>query len=220
MLRCFLFALIAFTFIATDANAFSHHPQRHYRQHYATSVVSQRGHVASPHSDGVGEVVAHPTDCPRTLFCGCGAARELGLSDRSLWLVKNWYQFPRASAAPGMAALWGSWHVAVIRAVHGDGTATVYDANSGAGLTRVHSISLAGLAIVDPHSVRGEPTFASFPPVLAAERRVAMRISYRRRAVARNASYRNWRAYHRSDTGSRQREWREARVKATTSFWH
>jgi hypothetical protein len=111
------------------------------------------------------QIVAHPFGCPRTLFCGCGAARELGLSDQSLWAVKTWYKFPRAAAAPGMALLWGERHVAAIRAVHGDGTVTVYDANSGGGLTRVHRISLNGLVVVDPHAGHhGEPTFASFPP--------------------------------------------------------
>ena len=112
------------------------------------------------------QVVAHPVGCPRTLFCGCGAARELGLSDPSLWAVKAWYQFPRAAAAPGMALLWGERHVAAIRAVHDDGTVTIYDANSGGGLTRIHRISLAGLVVVDPHAGHhGQPTFASFSPI-------------------------------------------------------
>jgi hypothetical protein len=111
------------------------------------------------------KIVAHPIGCPRTLFCGCGAAKELGLSDQSLWAVKTWYKFPRAAAAPGMALIWGERHVAAIRAVHGDSTVTVYDANSGGGLTRVHRISLNGLVVVDPHAGHhGQPTFASFPP--------------------------------------------------------
>jgi hypothetical protein len=135
---------------------------------HAAAAVTSRAVASSAE-----QIVAHPLGCPRTLFCGCGAARELGLSDPSLWAVKTWYKFPRAAAAPGMALLWGERHVAAIRAVHGDGTVTVYDANSGGGLTRVHRIPLNGLVVVDPHAGHhGEPTFASFPPA-AQERATA-----------------------------------------------
>jgi len=127
--RLFLLALIGVALVSTDASASKYSHRTHSLRHYAS---------------GGGEVVAHPAKCPHSSFCGCGAARELGLSDRSLWLVRSWYRFPRAAAAPGMAALWGTRHVAIIREVHGDGTATVYDANSGGGLTRVHRVSLAG----------------------------------------------------------------------------
>ena len=164
--------LITLTFIITNANAFTDHARHHYRPLYRTvtaasiprthtSLHAVSGTYAVSGSDD--QIVAHPIGCPRTLFCGCGAAQELGLSDPSLLSVKSWYKFPRAIAAPGMALLWGERHVAAIRTVHGDGTATVYDANSGAGLTRIHRISLAGLVVVDPHvGHHGEPTFASF----------------------------------------------------------
>jgi hypothetical protein len=107
---------------------------------------------ASRYAMGGGEIIQHPAGCPVRLFCGCGASIEVfGHSVRDLWLVSNWYRFPRAAPAAGMAVLWGTHHVAVIRQYFGDGTALLYDANSGKGLTRVHRIRIAGLAVVDPH---------------------------------------------------------------------
>lgn len=98
-----------------------------------------------------GQIVAHPVGCPARLFCGCGASIEVfGHSIRELWLAANWLVFPRAAPAPGMAVVFGRHHVAIIRQYHGDGTATLYDANSGNGLTRVHRVRIAGLTIVDP----------------------------------------------------------------------
>lgn len=152
------------TYAPPHGVAFNHYrPTAFHRYRTNTLPHATAGsHVVSSTEE---QIVAHPAGCPRTLFCGCGAARELGLSDPSLWAVKSWYRFPRAAAAPGMALIWGERHVAAIRLVHSDGTATVYDANSGGGLTRVHRISLNGLVVVDPHAGHhGEPTFASFPP--------------------------------------------------------
>jgi hypothetical protein len=170
MLRLSLFAGIAVVFVATDANAATHQHSRHaYHLSHNAYQHSHGGHWRQ-NAFGGGEVVAHPAGCPSTSFCGCGAARELGLSDRSLWLARSWYRFPRAAAAPGMAALWGTRHVAVIRAVNGDGTATVYDANSGGGLTRVHRVSLAGLTIVNPN---GGSTLASHEPMRLRQRYAA-----------------------------------------------
>jgi hypothetical protein len=102
---------------------------------------------------GGGQIVQHPAGCPAQLFCGCGASIEaFGHSVRDLWVVSNWYQFPSAAPAAGMAVLWGTRHVAIIREYFGDGTAMLYDANSGNGLTRVHRRRIAGLAVVDPHA--------------------------------------------------------------------
>ena len=174
MLARSLFAVVApvALVLATNADALPNQFHRYEASHRIAVVNRARAnglvHPAVPSHLFTGaeaQIVAHPVGCPRTLFCGCGAARELGLSDPSLWAVKAWYQFPRAAAAPGMALLWGERHVAAIRAVHDDGTVTVYDANSGGGLTRIHRISLTGLVVVDPHAGHhGQPTFASFPP--------------------------------------------------------
>ena len=40
--------------------------------------------------------------------CGCEASRiAFGQPVRDLWLVSNWYRFPRTSAHVGAAAIWG-----------------------------------------------------------------------------------------------------------------
>ena len=119
-----------------------------------------------------------------------------------------------------MAALWGGRHVAVIREVHGDGTATVYDANSGGGLTRVHRVSLAGLTIVDPHG-GGASTVVSRQPEPIAQRRIGVRVTYRQRPSTRNALAENWPAYRPDgEQHSRGRTWRVARAESSVGFWH
>jgi len=102
-------------------------------------------------SYGGGQIVAHPSGCPRSAFCGCGAAvRLFGRPVRSLWLVANWFRFPRTAPAPGMAAV-RKHHVMVLEADLGGGIWRVYDANSGGHLTRVHARSIAGYRIVNPN---------------------------------------------------------------------
>ena len=114
----------------------------------ARRMVAHISHVAS-----ATQVVSHPEGCPRSQFCGCGVSvRVFGSPVRDLWLVQNWYRFPRAQPAPGNVAILGLRHVAYILETFGDGTATLYDPNSGGGLTRVHRVSLRGWAVVDPRS--------------------------------------------------------------------
>jgi hypothetical protein len=244
-------ALIALTFIITNAYAFTYHVRHYYRPLYRTltavsiPLTQTSSHAVSVSNTVTGsndQIVAHPAGCPRTLFCGCGAAQELGLSDPSLLSVKSWYKFPRAIAAPGMALLWGERHVAAIRAVHGDGTATVYDANSGAGLTRIHRISLAGLVVVDPHvGHHGEPTFASFSPPHVEEQPSSIRVAdhheerkvvsyahtpvlhllvthmaYRHRLNARVANG----AAYRNAAREAQNAWHEVRAQSASGYWH
>lgn len=97
-------------------------------------------------------VVANPEGCPRTAFCGCGAAlRVFGHQVRRLWLAANWFGFPRAAPAPGMVAV-RRHHVFVLETQLERGLWLVYDANSGRHLTRVHVRSIAGYTIVNPHS--------------------------------------------------------------------
>jgi hypothetical protein len=217
MLRLSLFALIGIVSISTDASASTHHSRQHHHRHAGVAAASYRTHSWHRVAYGGGEVVAHPANCPTTLFCGCGAAHALGLSDRSLWLVRSWYRFRRAAAAPGMAALWGTRHVAVIRAVNGDGTATVYDANSGGGLTRVHRVSLAGLTIVDPH---GGSVRAASEPMPQRHHAPAERIASRRQTfawyAAASSAYRSARSarYRYPPEGT----WREARADMFVSF--
>ncbi len=128
-------------------------------QHQTDRRESNQEAKAPRYANASGQIVQHPAGCPARLFCGCGASIEaFGRSIRDLWLVSNWYRFPRTAPAAGMAVLWGTRHVAIIRQYNGDGTAVLYDANSGSGLTRVHRVRIAGLAVVDPHPGRTLPT--------------------------------------------------------------
>jgi hypothetical protein len=98
------------------------------------------------------QIVEHPAGCPRTAFCGCGAAvRIFGAPLKYLWLAANWFKFPRAAPAPHMAAV-TRHHVFVLLESRGGLNWLVYDANSGGHLTRVHVRSIAGYTIVNPHS--------------------------------------------------------------------
>lgn len=96
------------------------------------------------------DVVSHPSGCPRSLFCGCGASvRVFGHPVRNLFLASAWLRFPRAAPAPGMVAARRGHVMTLERHVSGD-TWTVYDANSGGRQTRVHARSIRGYAIVNP----------------------------------------------------------------------
>ena len=130
------FVVALLTVVSTSAQARHHH---RYRQHFHRS------------DFGDTQFINHPAGCPRIAFCGCGAAVEIfGRPIRELWLAANWFRFPRAFAAPGMVAV-RQHHVFVIREVHGDGTVLAYDANSGGHRTRVHTVSLRGYSVRDPH---------------------------------------------------------------------
>lgn len=97
------------------------------------------------------QILPHPPGCPPVLFCGCGVALHIfGKPVRELWLAANWLRFPAAQPAPGMVAA-RKGHVMAILRPFADGTAIVYDPNSGRRLTRIHRRSLAGYHIVNPH---------------------------------------------------------------------
>jgi hypothetical protein len=94
----------------------------------------------------------HPAGCPGRAFCGCGVSvKVFGHPVRGLYLASNWKRrFPRAEAGAGMVAA-RDGHVMFIEEYLGDGMARVYDPNSGGHQTRVHTRSLAGYTIVNPH---------------------------------------------------------------------
>ena len=98
-------------------------------------------------------VVEHPAGCPRSAFCGCGAAvRLFGHPIRSLYLAANWLLFPHvhSSMAQGGMVAARRHHVMVLEShVEGD-TWIVYDANSGGHATRIHARSIAGYTVVQP----------------------------------------------------------------------
>ncbi len=102
--------------------------------------------------DGRIGLVDHPSGCPRTAFCGCGAAvKVFGKPVRELWLAANWFKFKAAQAAAGMVAV-RRHHVFVILEVVGHNKVLAWDANSGGHKTRIHLRSLAGYRVVDPKS--------------------------------------------------------------------
>lgn len=150
-------ALLLCLFVVNTAQArHGHHPGHRHGIHHRIAVhhYHARGHHRHYHRAvalGPSTELAHPAGCPSTAFCGCGASIEVfGHSVRDLWLAANWFRFPRAEPAPGMVAV-RSHHVMVIRSVVGPGTAVVFDANSGHHRTQVHTVSLAGYSIRNPH---------------------------------------------------------------------
>lgn len=99
-----------------------------------------------------GTIVPHPEGCPRKAFCGCGASVHLfGKPVRELFLARNWFKFPKASPAPGTAAV-RQHHVFVLKEHVGGSNWIVYDANSGGRQTRLHVRSIAGYTIVSPNA--------------------------------------------------------------------
>ncbi len=96
--------------------------------------------------------LSHPAGCPRSQFCGCGAAVEVfGRPIRGLWLAANWLRFPRTYPAPGMVAA-RRGHVFVLKHQTTNGEWLVADYNSGGHLSRLHVRSLRGYHIVNPHA--------------------------------------------------------------------
>lgn len=112
-----------------------------------------RKHIAPSNGYAMADrVIEHPVGCPRSAFCGCGASvRIFGYPIRDLYLASNWFQFAHASPGPGMVAV-RNHHVFVIEQVNGDGTVVAWDANSGGHATRIHTVSLSGYSVRDPHS--------------------------------------------------------------------
>ncbi len=97
------------------------------------------------------DVGGRPADCPRS-FCGCGAAlRVFGRIVPELNLAANWLRFPRTSPAPGMVEA-RRGHVFVLEQHLGGDMWMAYDANSGGHATRIHTRSLRGYAVVNPHA--------------------------------------------------------------------
>ena len=122
------------------------HPH-HYRHQQLRSVVS----FVADHQSDERTVGGRPSGCPHA-FCGCEASLfRFGRIIPQLNLASNWRHFPRATPAPGMAAV-RSGHVMILQA-HVDGDVwNVHDGNSGGHVTREHSRSIAGYTIVDPSS--------------------------------------------------------------------
>lgn len=118
---------------------------------YGRSNVRERGPIETASYDD-GRIVGHPAGCPHTAFCGCGVSvKVFGHPVRNLYLAANWLKYPRAAPGPGMVAA-RHGHVMYIESINVNGNAVVYDPNSGGHQTRVHTRSLAGYHVVNPHS--------------------------------------------------------------------
>lgn len=108
------------------------------------------------HADVVyeGRVVgSRPPGCPRA-YCGCGVSLKVfGKIIPELNLAYNWRKFPRAAPATGMVA-YRAGHVFLIESVIDAHTVVAYDPNSGGHRTRIHTVSLRGFTVVDPHGSR------------------------------------------------------------------
>lgn len=101
---------------------------------------------------GGGYLIPHPAGCPRSRFCGCGAAvRVFGSPRRDLWPSSAWFRFPRTSPAGGMVAV-RRGHVFVLEQHIAGNVWLVTDYNSGGRLSRRHPRSISGFAIVNPHA--------------------------------------------------------------------
>ena len=127
-----------------------HHddPIPEVRRHHIIHRITPRTDVPAT------QIVEHPSGCPHSAFCGCGAAvRVFGRPIRELWLAANWFRFPRAAPAPGMVAV-ARHHVFVLEHQIDGNIWMSYDANSGGHATRIHARSIAGYQIVDPHGGR------------------------------------------------------------------
>ena len=128
------------------------------RQGSALAQVAAAPAVAKYRTDANGNdttvLGGRPAGCPHA-FCGCEASRYVfGEMRPELYLATNWIRkFPRAMAAPGMAAV-RSGHVMVLISHMGGNDWLVHDGNSGGGLTRRHVRSISGHVIVDPQGAR------------------------------------------------------------------
>lgn len=102
-------------------------------------------------------VGGRPPGCPYQ-YCGCYTSlRVFGKIIPHLNLARNWYGFPRAAPAAGMAEVIGNHHVRYIEADLGGGIYRFGDGNSGRHLTRIHEGPIRGV-VVNPH---GGSRFAS-----------------------------------------------------------
>lgn len=152
--------------VAVSAPAEARH---HYRHHHKTTTTysasssdwdSYRVAYANyerqmqTYRAEMGHVVGgRPSGCPHA-YCGCGVSLKVfGRIIPRLNLAANWFSFPSASPGPGMVAV-RNHHVMYIEHMDSNGNAVVYDPNSGGHATRIHTVSLRGYHIVNPHGAR------------------------------------------------------------------
>jgi hypothetical protein len=128
----------------------SHHHYQHHHHRYLQSTYRQSMAMFGGDVPAEETVVSRrPSGCPHA-FCGCEASLyKFGRIIPQLNLASNWRRFPRAVAAPGMAAV-RSGHVMILQRQVAGNVWYVHDGNSGGHVTREHPRSIAGYTIVDP----------------------------------------------------------------------
>lgn len=164
-------AIIGLTLTAADARAHRHHHRHvtHVKHHFHRVKAKPEpvrlewnfdpfiqlpakaiGSAAHAVREFGAVMLPHPSNCPRTAFCGCAASMKIfGKVIPELNLAANWGKFPPAPPAPGMVA-WRPHHVFVILEVKDASTVLAYDGNSGHHLTQIHLRSLRGFRVVNP----------------------------------------------------------------------
>ncbi|WP_291684544.1 hypothetical protein [Bradyrhizobium sp.] len=132
-------ALLVFVSVPAQARPGNHH------RHHLFQAMAFYGDAQTDEKI----VSTRPSGCPHA-FCGCEASLyRFGRIIPQLNLAANWRRFPRASPAPGMAAV-RSGHVMILQQHVGGDIWYVHDGNSGGHVTREHPRSIAGYTIVDP----------------------------------------------------------------------
>ena len=166
-----LFSAALLTVVSTSAEARPHHRRAaapaqgiivcdqqgcHGDQIISASPAGRRETRIIVSDDGYeGRVVGgRPAGCP-SAYCGCGVSLKVfGKIIPELNLASNWLRkFPHAQPAPGMVAA-RSHHVFYIESVIDAQTVVAYDPNSGGHRTRIHTVSLRGFTVVNPHASR------------------------------------------------------------------
>jgi hypothetical protein len=156
-MRKSVLVVAALSLVSAQAEARPHHTFHHLQAY-------QQAFAMAPGGGGERVVGGRPAGCPNA-FCGCEASLyKFGRIVPGLNLASNWRRFPRATPAPGMAAV-RSGHVMILESQVAGNVWTVHDGNSGGHVTREHPRSLAGYTIVDPNG--GSGTFAFSNPGVA-----------------------------------------------------
>lgn len=121
------------------------HVSRHVRsgkQAKTVAIPQTHERVARYVAEKIG---GRPEGCPARAWCGCYLGKHFGLTDRSLWLARNWARIGTAASgpAPGVVVVWPH-HVGIIRHVTGPARAVVLSGNDGRAV-RERERSLRGV---------------------------------------------------------------------------
>ena len=154
-------------FMSTATTAEARHRHRHHHHHRAQpqtqpefdfgfsffhrTVQPTISHGLRKFADKI-VYLPHPSGCPRTNFCACGASVEIfGHFIRSLWPSRAWFKFPRSEPGFNKVAV-RNGHVFVLKRPYKGNIWWVKDFNSGGHKSRFHLRSIAGYRIVNPQA--------------------------------------------------------------------